>query len=50
MNIYDQVIGRKYTYLKAYIRKKRAIKDISQDKIIIKRIIFISDFNVYSLK
>ena len=50
INIYDQVIGRKYTYLKVYIRKRRVIKDISQDKIIIKRIIFISDFNAHSLK
>ena len=29
INIYDQVIGRRYTYLKAYTRKRRAIKDIS---------------------
>ena len=29
INVYDQVIGRKYTYLKAYIRKRRIIKDIS---------------------
>ena len=29
MNIYDQVIDREYTYLEAYIRRKRAIKDIS---------------------
>ena len=29
MNIYDQVIGRKYTYLRAYIRRKRAIKNIN---------------------
>ena len=29
INIYDQVIGRKYTYLKAYIRKRRTIEDIS---------------------
>ena len=36
INIYDQVIGRKYTYLRAYIRRKRVIKDINQDKIIIK--------------
>ena len=50
INVYDQVIGRKYTYLGAYIRKKRAIKDVSQNKIIIKRIIFINDFNVYNLK
>ena len=50
MNIYDQVIGRRYTYLGAYIRRRRAIKDINWDKIIIKRTIFISDFNVYNLK
>ena len=50
MNIYDQVIGRKYTYLGAYIKKRRVIKDISWDKIIIKRIIFINDFNAYSSK
>ena len=50
INIYDQVIGREYTYLKAYIRKRRAIEDISYNKIIIKRIIFINDFNAYSLK
>ena len=29
MNIYDQVIGRKYTYLGAYIKKRRVIEDIS---------------------
>ena len=29
MNAYDQVIGREYTYLGAYIRKRRTIKDIS---------------------
>ena len=50
INIYDQVIGREYTYLGIYIRKRRAIKDINWDKIIIKRIIFINDFNVYNLK
>ena len=42
VNIYDQVIGRKYTYLGAYIRKRRAIKDISQNRIIIKRTILIN--------
>ena len=50
MNIYDQIIGRGYTYLRAYIRKRRVIEDISWNKIIIKRIIFISDFNAYSSK
>ena len=50
MNIYDQVIGREYTYLGAYIRRRRAIKDINQDKIIIKRIIFINDFNAHNSK
>ena len=50
INIYDQVINRKYTYLKTYIRKRRTIKDINQNRIIIKRIIFISDFNAYNLK
>ena len=50
MNIYDQVIGRGYTYLKAYIRRRRVIKDISWNKIIIKRTIFISDFNAHSSK
>ena len=50
INIYDQIINRKYTYLKVYTRRKRAIEDINQNKIIIKKIIFISDFNVYSLK
>ena len=29
MNIYDQVIDRKYTYLEAYTKKRRTIKDIS---------------------
>ena len=29
INIYDQVISRRYTYLKAYTRKRRAIEDIS---------------------
>ena len=29
MNIYDQIIGRRYTYLGAYARKRRTIKDIS---------------------
>ena len=29
MNIYDQVIDREYTYLKVYIRKRRAIKNIN---------------------
>ena len=29
MNVYDQVIGRKYTYLRAYARKRRIIKDIN---------------------
>ena len=50
VNVYDQFIGREYIYLEAYIKKRRAIKDINQNKIIIKRIILISDFNVYSSK
>ena len=50
MNVYDQIISRKYTYLGAYIRKRRTIEDVSQDRIIIKRIVFINDFNVYSSK
>ena len=29
INIYNQVIGRGYTYLEAYTRKRRTIKDIS---------------------
>ena len=29
MNVYDQVIGRGYIYLKVYTRRKRAIEDIS---------------------
>ena len=29
INIYDQIIGRKYTYLEAYIKKRRTIEDIS---------------------
>ena len=29
INIYDQIINRKYTYLRAYIRKRRAIEDVS---------------------
>ena len=50
VNVYDQFIGRKYIYLKAYTRRRRAIKDVNQDKIIIERIIFISDFHIYSSK
>ena len=50
MNIYDQVIGRRYTYLRAYIRRRRTIEDISQDKIIIKKTVLISDFNAYNSK
>ena len=50
VNIYDQVIGREYTYLGAYIRKKRIIEDVSWNKIIIKRTIFISDFNAHNSK
>ena len=50
MNIYDQVIGREYTYLGVYIKKRRAIENINQNKIIIERIIFISDFNAYNSK
>ena len=29
VNVYDQFIGRGYTFLKAYTRKRRAIEDIS---------------------
>ena len=29
VNVYDQFINRKYTFLGAYIRRRRAIKDIS---------------------
>ena len=29
INVYDQVIGREYTYSGAYTRRKRAIEDIS---------------------
>ena len=29
INVYDQVIGRKYTYLETYIKRRRIIKDIS---------------------
>ena len=50
INIYDQVIGREYTYLGAYIKRRRAIEDVNWDRIIIKRTIFINDFNVYSSK
>ena len=50
MNIYNQVINRKYTYLGAYIKKRRTIKDVSYDRIIIEKIIFINDFNAYSSK
>ena len=49
INIYNQVIDREYTYLKAYTRKRRTIKDINQDRIIIEKTIFISDFNAYNL-
>ena len=50
VNVYDQVIGREYIYLEAYTRRRRAIKDVSQNKIIIERIIFIEDFNTHSSK
>ena len=50
MNVYDQFIDRKYIFLGAYVRRRRAIEDVSWNKIIIKRIIFINDFNVYSSK
>ena len=50
INIYDQIIGREYTYLRAYTRRRRTIKDISWDRIIIKRTILINDFNAYSSK
>ena len=50
MNVYDQVIGREYTYLEAYVRRRRTIKDISWNRIIIEKTVFISDFNAYSLK
>ena len=29
VNVYDQFIGRKYTFLGTYIKRKRAIKDIN---------------------
>ena len=29
MNVYDQIIGRGYTYLKAYIKRKRIIENIN---------------------
>ena len=50
MNVYDQFINRKYIFLRAYIRRRRAIKDVSWDKIIIERTVFIGDFNIYSSK
>ena len=50
MNVYDQIISRRYIYLGAYARKRRAIKDVNWNKIIIKRIVFIRDFNTYSSK
>ena len=50
INVYDQVIGREYTYLGAYIKKRRTIEDVSWDRIIIKRTVLISDFNAYSSK
>ena len=50
INIYNQVIDRGYTYLGAYTKKKRAIKNINQNRIIIEKTILISDFNAYNLK
>ena len=50
VNVYDQVIGRRYIYLGVYIRRRRVIENISWDKIIIERIIFIGNFNIYSSK
>ena len=50
VNVYDQFIGRKYIFLGAYAKRRRAIKDINQNKIITKRIILIDDFNAYSSK
>ena len=29
VNVYDQVIGRRYIYLGAYTRKRRTIEDIN---------------------
>ena len=29
INVYDQVIGREYIYLRIYARKRRVIEDIS---------------------
>ena len=29
VNVYDQIIGRKYIYLGVYARRKKTIKDIS---------------------
>ena len=50
INVYDQVIDRGYIYLGAYIKKRKAIEDIGQDRIITKKIIFINNFNVYNSK
>ena len=50
INIYNQIIGRGYIYLGIYIRKRRTIKDISQNRIIIEKTIFINNFNTYSSK
>ena len=29
VNVYDQFIGRRYTFLGTYVRRRRAIKDIN---------------------
>ena len=29
VNVYDQIIGREYIYLRVYTKKKKIIKDIS---------------------
>ena len=50
VNVYDQVISREYTYLGIYMRRRRAIEDVSWNRIITERIVFIGDFNVYSSK
>ena len=50
MNIHNQIINRRYTYLGTYTKKRRTIKNISQSKIIIKRTVFINDFNAYNSK
>ena len=50
VNVYDQVIGRGYIYLGVYARRRRAIEDVSWNRIITERTVFIGDFNAYSSK